>query len=243
MRWALLAVMLLLLAPSLAQAAHTHDHRYMVAGRVLDDEGLPAGQVGLRVELVGAEGFVPAEAPRTNCQGDFLAVFDLDQVPADAEARVTVQGETFSKVLDPTVRRSFFKINASSVEVDPSCDPFRARFGSQHVVTLRLLDPAGQPLEGAPVEMRLELASGQPLTGNATTNAAGDVAVGFQSERLNQGGKAVISARGDVWEAPLDTTFHITVADHVASRDVPSPSPALLVGLLGLAGACLRRRS
>lgn len=232
MRWVPVLLSVALLAPPLVQAAHVHDHRYMVVGRVLDDEGLPAGQLSVRAELTGTGGFVPAQATRTNCFGDFQAVFRAEIVE-DAEVRVEVLGEKTVEEADPVLRRTFLKLTAPTAESPPACQDERANFTSQQVVTGRLIGAGGQPLSGQTVDVVLPLEEGGMLKGNGTTNAAGDFAVFFQSAQLAAADTAEVSAAGDTWSQPLDEDHRITVADHVQEA-VESSSRWVLAGILVL---------
>ncbi len=232
MRWVPFLLCAVLLGPPIVQAAHVHDHRYMVVGRVLDGQGLPAGNISVRAELVGTEGFVPAQAVSTKCTGDFLFVFRVDGLDG-VEARVSVLSEERSQPVDPIVRRSFFKLVAPSAESSPGCSQARADFPDQQVVTGRLIGPGGQPLSGQTVEVTLPLDDGGELEGNGTTNAAGDFAVFFQSPKLTMAETAQVSAAGDTWTQALDDEHRITVADHV-QEPTQSSSRWVLAGALVL---------
>lgn len=231
-RWVPVLLCVVLLAPPIVQAAHVHDHRYMVTGRVLDDEGLPAGQVSVRAELTGTESFVPAQATRTNCMGDFQAVFRAQAVDG-AEVRVEVLGRTATQDADPILRRTFVKLEAPSAQSPPACQDERANFTSQHVVTGRLIGPGGQPLAGQAVDVVLPIEEGSSLEANGTTNAAGDFAVFFQNPRLTQADTVEITAAGDTWIQTLDKEHRITVADHVQEA-TESSSRWVLAGVLVL---------
>lgn len=221
---------MVLLAPPIVQAAHVHDHRYMVTGRVLDDEGLPAGQVSVRAELIGTESFVSAQATRTNCMGDFQTVFRAEGVD-DAEVRVEVLGQTTTEDADPVLRRTFLKLDAPAAQSAPACQDERANFTDQQVVTGRLIDPGGQPLAGQAVDVVLPLEEGAALEANGTTNAAGDFAVFFQNPRLAQADTAEVTAAGDTWSQRLDEQHRITVADHIQEA-TESSSRWVLAGVL-----------
>ncbi len=230
MRWLPVLLGVVLLAPPIVQAAHVHDHRYMVTGRVLDDEGLPAGQVSVRAELTGTESFVPAQATRTNCMGDFQTVFRAEGVD-DAEVRVEVLGQTTVEDADPLLRRTFLKLEAPSAQSPQACQDQRANFTSQQVVTGRLIGPSGQPLAGQAVDVILPVEEGPPMEGDGTTNAAGDFAIFFQNPRLAQAGTAEITAAGDTWSQTLDERHRITVADHIQEA-TESSSRWVLAGVL-----------
>lgn len=232
MRWASVVLCLLLLSPSLVQAAHEHDHRYMVVGRVLDQEGLPAGQVSVRAQLTGTGDFIPAQATRTTCMGDFQAVFRAVDVQG-AEVRVEVLDQQETQEADPIVRRSFFKLTAPSAQSASECQAQRENFTLHQIVTGRVLGPGGQPLAGQPVTVTLPLEGGGSLEGNGTTNAAGDFAVFFQSAQLERAGTAEVTAAGDTWTQPLDREHRITVADHRQEAD-PSSTRWVLAGALVL---------
>lgn len=230
-----LFVVVVWVALPLVDAAHVHDHRYMVVGRVLDGQRLPAGFVSVRGELLDAPSFVPAQVAQTNCLGDFVLVYSASDL-ADASLRLTVNDRSSEHALDLGLRRTVAKLDVPGTFAPRECVGQRANFTQRHVVTGRLIGDGGQPRVSAEVSVTLALAGGPPLEASGATNEAGDFAIGFQSGRLGAGGTAVVTDGRSTWQEPLDTTYHMTVADHV-DGDAPSLVWPILAGALALLAA------
>lgn len=201
-----------LLVP-VALATHEHEHRYMVMGRVLDSEGLPAALVPVSAELEGTEAFVASRADRTNCLGDFLLAFPIAKL-GQASVRVTVGATEVTEPVDPLMRRTFLKLSVPGNFTAPVCEEERRNFTQRQTVTGRLLK-GGAPRAGQEVLVILELADGGELVANGTTSEAGDFAVVFRSPRLGQGDRAAVTDGGETWSTPTDPVYGISLADNV----------------------------
>lgn len=115
MRPVLLALVALLLvaAPAVAQTLASptqgkYEEVYVVAGRVIDEDGLPYAGGAVTVEVPGVRPFKAG----VNCKGDFIADFPLRSVRADSVGKVSIAGVNGSAGtsvefgLDPFYRRN-----------------------------------------------------------------------------------------------------------------------------------------
>lgn len=199
----ILLVLPVLLTPS-ALADHAYSHRYVVFGRVLDENGAPApglevigaptfGYEGpcvthpeARTDAWGAEAF-----SRTNERGEFWLCYHAHVLSAASpgEVRLDVRGPTGESLAretlsaDPLMRVSFVDLR-----IPGSADGDATLLDGEHLVAGRVWSPwvSGEKLDGVPVEglalkdlpVNVSVRDGDTQRTAATrTNAYGDFAV------------------------------------------------------------------
>lgn len=264
-----LALAAVAFAPILENAAadHVYTHRYIIQGRVVDEEGRPVQGAVVNVELKGwfpadegVEGPCPQEqagqrtgertfAAQTSPLGDYRFCIHAHQLIDAGSVVVTVGNQSAEEDKD---MRSRIHLVHFTVASGVGAVGDTERFNSEAGIRGRLWRPLssgdrieGIPAEGvaiarAPIHVTLVKPDGTEETGNGTTNNYGEFGVQFDYEGSLEGAQYVVRASGEEWTIDADATFRVN--DELLVIDRPlggndSPGFGLLAVLFGVTAA------
>lgn len=231
----LLPLVLLLLVLPLAAADHVFSHRVVVAGRVVDAEGMPAPALPVTVRIVGmpvAGKCFDSREERTGPQGDFVVCRHAHVAPQGVRVNVTVGNASAEAPLDPALRRVAFHLRLPDARPARDIEGERLFARTFHVegrvmrvaegnASVEGVNVTALPEGGQTARVALESASGALASANATVNEHGDYSIDLEASDVPEGARVRVAVAGGEHVVPADVAFRRADVDLVLGAMEP----------------------
>lgn len=211
-------VALALAAVPLGAADHAYSHRFVLEGRVVDEDGLPLPNRTVEFFSVGGSFPAPCEgghSPVTNVEGDFRFCFHVHELEASTRVGVRVGNATVEKAMDTAFRRSVV-----TVVVENETGEAPERWDRTYRVSGKVWRPGativegvpvfGTALAGVPVNVSLLSAQGDVMRGTLVTDSYGDFDATYELVEGTDAAEVelVLESMGSMQRRPLEVFAH-----------------------------------